>query len=78
MTLTPGTRLGPNEIVAPLGADGMGEAHRAADTKLRWQVAPKFATVLSSNGLWSMGNFIALAAIVGELLAKVLNGVQRI
>jgi Tol biopolymer transport system component len=41
MPLTPGTRLGPYEIVAPLGAGGMGEIYRARDTKLAREVAIK-------------------------------------
>ncbi len=41
MTLTPGTRLGPYEIVAPLGAGGMGEVYRARDARLRRDVAIK-------------------------------------
>src|SRR5260370_4155877 len=50
MTLTPGTRLGPFEIVAPVGSGGMGEVYRAVDTKLRRHVALKvLPTLLSSD-----------------------------
>jgi len=41
VTLAPGTRLGSYEIVAPLGAGGMGEVYRARDTKLDRDVAIK-------------------------------------
>jgi serine/threonine protein kinase len=40
-SLTPGTRLGPYEIIAPLGAGGMGEVFRARDARLERDVAIK-------------------------------------
>ncbi len=41
MPLTPGTRLGPYEIVAPIGAGGMGEVYEARDERLERRVAIK-------------------------------------
>jgi len=50
MSLPIGTKLGPYEIVAPLGAGGMGEVYRARDTRLGREVAIKvLPTHLTEN-----------------------------
>jgi eukaryotic-like serine/threonine-protein kinase len=50
MTLTAGTKLGPYEILAPIGAGGMGEVYRAKDTRLGRDVAVKvLPAALSSS-----------------------------
>lgn len=41
MSVTIGTKLGPYEIIAPIGAGGMGEVYRARDTRLGRDVAIK-------------------------------------
>ena len=41
MTLSAGTKLGPYEILAPIGSGGMGEVYRGRDTRLNRDVAIK-------------------------------------
>jgi serine/threonine protein kinase/Tol biopolymer transport system component len=43
--LQPGTRLGPYEVLGPLGAGGMGEVYRASDPRLQREVAIKIVPV---------------------------------
>jgi serine/threonine protein kinase len=50
MSLAAGTRLGPYEVVSPIGAGGMGEVYRARDTRLDRTVAIKVLSAhLSAN-----------------------------
>ena len=41
MSLSPGTRLGPYEVAAKIGEDGMGEVFKATNTRLERTVAIK-------------------------------------
>ena len=59
MPLSAGTRLGPYEILAPLGAGGMGEVYRARDTRLDREVAIKVAAERFSERFESEARAIA-------------------
>src|SRR5713226_4624859 len=49
MPLSVGTRLGPYEILAPIGAGGMGEVYRARDPRLNRDVAIKVSAAQFSE-----------------------------
>ncbi|HEV2423424.1 MAG TPA: serine/threonine protein kinase, partial [Terriglobia bacterium] len=57
MTLQAGTRLGPYEIVSPLGAGGMGEVYRAHDAKLNRDVALKILPEVFARDADRMARF---------------------
>ncbi|HEV8610993.1 MAG TPA: protein kinase, partial [Thermoanaerobaculia bacterium] len=67
MPLPAGSRLGPYEIVAPLGAGGMGEVYRAKDPRLGREVAVKVLPASFSSDLDRMRRFEQEARAAGIL-----------
>src|SRR5438105_6481275 len=65
--LIPGARLGPYEIVAPLGAGGMGEVYRARDTKLNRDVAIKVLLPAVANDPDRLARFSREAQVLASL-----------
>src|SRR2546422_4300672 len=67
MALTSGTKLGPYEIVAPLGAGGMGEVYRARDTRLERTVAIKILPAAFSSDADRLQRFEHEARVLSSL-----------
>src|ERR1700687_4098842 len=67
MSLKAGTRLGPYEILAPLGAGGMGEVYRARDKKLDRDVAIKVLPESVAADPEALARFEREAKTVGAL-----------
>ena len=77
MSLATGTKLGSYEIVAPLGAGGMGEVYRARDTKLNRDVAIKILPDLFAHDSDpSTGSGSPRATSRGERVARVAREAQ--
>ena len=67
LTLTPGTRLGPYEILSALGVGGMGEVYRARDTKLNRDVAVKVLPALVAGDPDRLARFKREAQVLAAL-----------
>src|SRR5512139_779166 len=67
MSLSTGMKLGPYEIVAPLGAGGMGEVFRARDTKLDRDVAIKVLPDVLADDPQALHRFRQEAKVVAAL-----------
>ncbi|HEX5030295.1 MAG TPA: protein kinase [Candidatus Eisenbacteria bacterium] len=67
MSIAPGSRLGPYEILAPLGAGGMGEVYRSLDTRLQRGVAVKVISHDASHDSERIRRFEQEARAAGTL-----------
>src|SRR5213593_2047210 len=67
MTLAAGGKLGPYEILAPLGAGGMGEVYRARDTRLGREVALKVLPAAMADDAERMARFQREAQMLASL-----------
>src|ERR1700752_5333037 len=67
MTLTAGTKLGPYEILVPIGAGGMGEVYRARDARLNRDVALKVLPEIFSKDAERMARFEREAQVLASL-----------
>ncbi len=67
MSLTPGARIGPYEILSPLGAGGMGEVYRAKDTRLDREVAIKVLPESTAKDPEALARFEREAKAVAAL-----------
>jgi serine/threonine protein kinase len=67
VSVTPGAKLGPYEIVAAIGAGGMGEVYRARDTKLGRDVAIKVLPEAFARDAERMARFQREAKVLASL-----------
>src|ERR1700732_5114523 len=67
MQLSPGDKLGPYEILASLGAGGMGEVYRARDTKLDREIAIKVLPAALARDPERLARFEREAKVLASL-----------
>ena len=75
MSLAPGARLGPYEILSAIGAGGMGEVYRARDTKLNRDVAIKVLPDLFINDPERLARFQREAQVLASLNHPNIGGI---
>jgi serine/threonine protein kinase len=73
MALEPGHRLGPYQIVAPLGAGGMKEVYRARDANLNREVAVRVLPAEVAGDPDRLARFEREAQLLGKYLAERLK-----
>jgi Tol biopolymer transport system component len=78
MGLNPGTKLGPYEIVAAIGAGGMGEVYRATDTRLGRDVAIKVLPVSLATDVDRLRRFELEAKTIATLNHPNIMGIHDI
>ncbi len=81
MQLSPGTRLGPYEILAPLGVGGMGEVYRARDTRLGRDVAIKALPAAFAEDTERLARFEREARLLASLNhpnVAAIHGVEEV
>jgi len=78
MTLLSGVRLGPYEVVSPLGAGGMGEVYRARDTRLGREVALKVLPAEFARDAERLRRFEQEARAAGALNHPNILGVYEV
>ena len=78
MSLAPGTRLGPYEIIAPVGAGGMGEVYRATDTRLNRTVAIKALHAMFAGDPERVARFEREAHLLASLNAPNIAAIYGI
>ena len=78
MSLDHGIRLGPYEVVAPLGSGGMGEVYRARDTKLGREVAIKILPEAFAHDSDRMARFEREAKVLASLNHPNIAGIYGV
>jgi len=78
MALTAGTRLGPYEILTPIGAGGMGEVYRAKDTQLEREVAVKVLPAALAEDPERLARFEHEAKVLASLNHPNIAQIYRI